>query len=98
MDNNQVQMEVHVLNLRYTVVGFKAIAELKEWLDVNAQVGLDGYNSEPLLEPSGALDALLDTHPVEGAPPETMSPTSVPETMEETSGNGIQPGFEGTTT
>ena len=36
MSENDIEMHVEILNLRYKLVGFTAIREFKEWLDANA--------------------------------------------------------------
>lgn len=45
MSENDVEIYVHVVNLRYKLVGFNAIREFKEWLDANASSCSNGNGS-----------------------------------------------------
>ena len=42
MSENDVEIYVDVVNLRYKLVGFNAIREFKEWLDNNASCCTNG--------------------------------------------------------
>ena len=36
MTENQIELQVQILNITYTLVGFDAIKDLKAWLDEHA--------------------------------------------------------------